>query len=109
VDRYQPTPAQYRFIRTRDRGCRWPGCPLKAGWADLDHVRAHAEGGETDCCNLCCLCRRHHRLKTHAHGWTYAMTGDGVLTVTTPTGVTRTSRPPGLPPPPDPNDEPPPF
>ena len=49
------------------------------------------------------------------------MTDDGVLTVTTPSGVTRTTRPPGLRlpdelglapvggPPPDPDDDPPPF
>jgi hypothetical protein len=96
VDRYAPTPAQERFVRTRDRGCRHPGCPNRAGWADLDHVAAHACGGQTDCTNLCCLCRRHHRLKTHAPGWLHVMTPDGVLSVTTPSGVTRTSRPPGL-------------
>ena len=56
----------------------------------------YACGGQTDCANLCCLCRRHHRLKTHAEGWLYVMTLDGVLSVTTPSGVTRTSRPPGL-------------
>jgi hypothetical protein len=61
-----------------------------------DPAVAHAEGGQTDCANLCCLCRRHHRLKTHARGWHYVMTSDGVLTVTTPTGVTRVSRPPGM-------------
>jgi hypothetical protein len=66
VDRYEPTPAHRRFGRTRDRNCRHPGCGNRAGWADLDHVVAHAAGGETDCVNLCCLCRRHHRLKTHA-------------------------------------------
>jgi hypothetical protein len=96
VDRYGPSAAQRRFGRTRDRTCRHPGCSNRAGWADLDHVRAHADGGETDCTNLCCLCRRHHRLKTHARGWRYVMTPDGVLTVTTPSGVTRVSRPPGL-------------
>ena len=96
VDRYAPSPAQQRFARTRDRTCRHPGCGNRAGWADLDHVLAHAEGGETDCANLCCLCRRHHRLKTHARGWHYAMTPDGVLSVTTPTGITRVSRPPGM-------------
>jgi hypothetical protein len=42
------------------------------------------------------LCRRHHRLKTHAPGWRFTMTADGVLSVTTPSGVTRTTRPPGL-------------
>jgi Domain of unknown function (DUF222) len=97
VDRYTPTPAQRRFVEVRDRTCRHPGCANRAGWADLDHVVEHAHGGATDCANLCCLCRRHHRLKTHARGWRHVMTRDGVLSVTTPSGVTRTSRPPGMP------------
>ena len=96
VDRYRHTPAQQRFTTTRDRTCRHPGCHNSAGWADLDHVLAHADGGETACDNLCCLCRRHHRLKTHAPGWTFAMTPDGIVTVTTPSGITRVTRPPGL-------------
>ena len=96
VDRYRPTPAHRRFGSTRDRTCRQPGCANRAGWADLDHVLAHADGGQTACENLCCLCRRHHRLKTHAPGWRYAMTADGTLTVTTPSGITRITRPPGL-------------
>jgi hypothetical protein len=121
---YTPTAAQDRFLTTRDRTCRHPGCTNRAGWADADHVVPHARGGASDCANLCCLCRRHHRLKTFAPGWTYAMTADGVLTVTAPSGVTRTSRPPGLhltgsrvltrppdqpPPAPDPADDLPPF
>jgi hypothetical protein len=124
TDAYPPTAAQRRFLRTRDRTCRHPGCTNRAAWADADHVLPHAQGGETDCANLCCLCRRHHRLKTLAAGWTYTMTPDGILTVSTPAGVTRTSRPPGLhlteprvltrppdrpPPAPDPTDDPPPF
>jgi hypothetical protein len=99
-DRYRPTPAQYRFVRTRDRTCRHPGCRSRAAWADLDHVVPHGDGGPTDCANLCCLCRRHHRLKTHARGWRFAMCPDGVLSVTTPSGITRTTRPPGMGPPP---------
>ncbi|WNV77531.1 HNH endonuclease signature motif containing protein [Geodermatophilus sp. DSM 44513] len=121
---YRPTDAQRRLVTTRDRTCRHPGCDNRAGWADVDHVLPHADDGPTDCANLCCLCRRHHRLKTHAPGWTYAMTADGVLTVTAPSGVQRTTRPPGMqlttarvltrPPgaPPqalDPTDDPPPF
>jgi hypothetical protein len=94
VDRYEHTPAQERFVKVRDRTCRHPGCHNRAAWVDLDHVLPHGTGGETDCANLCCLCRRHHRLKTHATGWRYVMC-DGVLSVTTPSGVTRTSRPPG--------------
>jgi hypothetical protein len=109
VDRYRPSAGQRRFTTTRDRTCRHPGCRNRAVWADLDHVLPHADGGATDCTNLCCLCRRHHRLKTHAPGWTFAMDDDGVLTVTTPTGVTRVTRPPGLRPTTPPADDPPPF
>ncbi|MET0763448.1 MAG: DUF222 domain-containing protein [Blastococcus sp.] len=99
VGRYRPSASQRRFVHTRDRTCRHPGCANRAGWADLDHVVPHACGGPTDCANLCCLCRRHHRLKTHAHGWRFEMTVDGVLSVTTPGGITRTTRPPGHSPP----------
>ena len=116
TDAYAPTAAQRRFLTTRDRTCRHPGCDHKAGWADADHVLPHADGGATDCANLCCLWRHHHRLKTFAPGWQHTMTADGILTVITPTGVTRTSRPPGYRvltdpphPPPPPADDPPPF
>lgn len=117
---YPPTSTQDEWIRTRDRTCRFPNCGLRAGWADLDHVVPHGCGGETDCANLCCLCRSHHRLKTFAPGWGFAMDPDGVLHVTTPSGVTRTTRPPGLRPPEPmpgaairplaaPDEDPPPF
>ena len=118
VDRYRPTPAQRRFGKTRDRTCRQPGCGQPVGRVDLDHVVPYGEGGETDCDNLCCLCRRHHRLKTFAPGWRFVLTRDGRLRVTTPSGITRTTRPPGmrerieqraLPAPPPLPEEPPPF
>jgi NAD(P)H-dependent FMN reductase len=96
TDAYEPTAAQRRFTTTRDRRCRTPNCGQRAGWADHDHVVPHAEGGRTTCTNLCCLCRSHHRLKTFARGWTFSMEADGTLHVTSPSGVTRTTRPPGL-------------
>jgi len=96
VDRYRPSDPQYRFVHTRDRRCRMPGCTTRAAWADVDHVVAHCEGGATDCENLCCLCRRHHRLKTFGRGWSFVMTPDGTLVVTTPSGITRIDRPPGM-------------
>jgi hypothetical protein len=103
TDAYTPTAAQHAFVTTRDRACRFPNCGQRTGWADRDHVLPHACGGETECANLCCLCRSHHRLKTLARGWRFAMAPDGTLHVTTPSGVTRTTRPPGMhPPAPDP-------
>jgi hypothetical protein len=96
VDTYAPSRPQQRFVHTRDRTCRFPNCGQRAGWADADHVVPHACDGPTACSNLCCLCRSHHRLKTFARGWRFEMNDDGVLTVTTPSGVTRTTRPPGM-------------
>ncbi|WP_342777096.1 HNH endonuclease signature motif containing protein [Modestobacter altitudinis] len=115
TDAYTPTARQRAFVATRDRRCRFPNCGQRVGWADLDHVVAHSCGGATHCANLCCLCRSHHRLKTFAPGWRFTMTDDGVLQVTTPSGITRTTRPPGMrppppaPEPPPPIDDPPPF
>jgi hypothetical protein len=83
-------------VNTRDRRCRFPNCGQRVGRADLDHVVAHSCGGATDCANLCCLCRSHHRLKTFAPGWRFTLDADGTLHVTTPSGVTRTTRPPGM-------------
>jgi hypothetical protein len=115
VDEYEPQAAQRRFVTTRDRRCRMPNCGQRVGWADLDHVVPHAGGGRTSCTNLCCACRSHHRLKTFARGWDFRMDPDGTLHVTSPSGITRTTRPPGLRPPelefsrPDSAADPPPF
>jgi len=91
---YPPTRAQDRHVRTRDRSCRHFGCTRKAIHADLDHHTRHPDG-PTAVCNLCCYCRTHHRLKHQAPGWTRDFQADGTLTITTPTGITRTTRPPG--------------
>ena len=106
TDAYEPTAGQRRFVSTRDRRCRTPNCGQRAAWADHDHVVPHAAGGRTTCTNLCCLCRTHHRLKTFARGWSFRMDPDGTLHVTSPSGITRTTRPPGLRPP---DAEPPPY
>ncbi len=103
TDAYEPTAAQQRFLRVRDRRCRMPGCRRRPGRCDLDHARAHDRGGPTACWNLCCLCRRHHRIKTHADGWHFHLHTDGTLTVRTPGGTTRQTRPPGWWPHPEPD------
>jgi hypothetical protein len=61
---YRPTAAQRRLVTARDRHCRMAGCHRRPGRHDIDHGHAFAAGGPTACWNLCCLCRRHHRIKT---------------------------------------------
>jgi hypothetical protein len=63
------------------------------GRTDLDHCTPWP-AGPTGCDNLCCLCRRHHRLKTHARGWRFRLLPGGRLEATTPSGVTRVTDPP---------------
>ena len=96
TDAYRPTAHQRRFVRARDRTCRMPGCRRAPGRCDIDHGIAHADGGPTDCWNLCCLCRRHHRIKTFARDWYFQLLADGRLIVRTPSGVSRITRPPGF-------------
>jgi hypothetical protein len=116
---YQPSPRLTEQVRLRDRTCVFPHCHRPARACDLDHIVAHAERGSTSSDNLACLCRLHHRLKTHG-GWTYQMTRPGVFlwqsprghtwrrdrtgtTDLTPPTIDKPGRPPGDPPgqPPD--------
>lgn len=77
---YQPGRHLARTVRKRDLHCRFPGCATAARFCDLDHVIPFPVG-QTVLRNLACLCRRHHRLKTHGH-WTLTMTPDGICTWT---------------------------
>jgi hypothetical protein len=118
---YQHPPTLDTAVRLRDGTCRAPGCTRPAARCDCDHVTPYP-AGPTSLANTCCLCRRHHRLKTHAPDWHLHLTPDGDATWTTPTGTQTTTaprdhRPPDLPqaadppanpsPPDDP--DPPPF
>ncbi|MCP3421298.1 HNH endonuclease signature motif containing protein [Nocardioides pinisoli] len=78
----------------RDRTCVFPWCTRPARRADIDHVIPHdpdavAEGreqpGPTATWNLACLCRFHHRLKTHS-AWRYEMVAPGTFEWTSPHG-----------------------
>jgi hypothetical protein len=78
----------------RDRTCVFPGCARPARRCDVDHIieydhDADAEGrpqpGPTTTSNLACLCRFHHRLKTHSP-WRYTMVEPGVFEWTSPHG-----------------------
>jgi len=60
----QPGRHLARTVRKRDLHCRFPGCATAARFCDLDHVIPFPIGLSV-LRNLACLCRRHHRLKTH--------------------------------------------
>jgi hypothetical protein len=82
---YHPPAGLADHVRARDLTCRFPGCRKKAADAELDHVLAWADGGETSAANLRAYCGHHHRLKHHA-GWRVEAHPDGRLTWITPTG-----------------------
>src|SRR5947209_10838663 len=68
---YRPTTALDRFVRGRDRTCRFPSCTRPTVRCDLDHTLAfHSADGDTVPANLTALCRHHHRLK-HETDWSY--------------------------------------
>ena len=98
---YRPGAALARLIRAREPECRMPGC--RSQITDLDHVVPFPHGQTTQQ-NLGPLCRRHHRMKTHAR-WrqqthTNGESGNGGesgdaqgWTWTTPAGITHTDDP----------------
>ncbi|MFT4260496.1 DUF222 domain-containing protein [Microbacterium sp.] len=93
VDRYRPTAEMKRWLRARDRRCRFPGCGYAAVDCDIDHTRDAAHGGPTETENLAHLCRRHHVAK-HQTPWRVTRSGAGAFTWTSPTGRTYSDRPP---------------
>ena len=75
--------ALQRALRSRDGGCRFPGCTAHHR-VDAHHIRHWARGGRTDLENLVQLCRYHHRL-IHEGGFGLERRGDS-LVFTTPRG-----------------------
>jgi hypothetical protein len=94
TDGYRPGAGLDRYVRARDRRCRFPGCrrPVPRG-GELDHDRRWPDG-ETSAANLAGYCTPHHRGKHQAPGWQHHLAVDGTLTVTTPTGLVTTTTPP---------------
>lgn len=95
VDRYRPSAEMRRYLRARDRRCRFPGCRLLARLCDDDHTIDHALGGATTLANLADFCRRHHVTK-HQTPWKVRQLGGGVLEWTSPTGRIYVDHPPGV-------------
>ncbi|GAA3161286.1 hypothetical protein GCM10010531_11150 [Blastococcus jejuensis] len=94
TDGYRPSAPLDRFVRARDRRCRFPGCRRRVPrGGELDHNTRHPLG-ETSAANLAGYCTTDHRGKHQAPGWRYELDSDGTLTVTTPTGLTVSTDPP---------------
>ena len=77
-------PAMQRALRSRDGGCRFPGCTHER-FVDAHHIRHWANGGETSIDNLVLLCRRHHR-SVHEGGSGLEKVADGRIRFTRPDG-----------------------
>ncbi|MGH3349538.1 MAG: HNH endonuclease signature motif containing protein, partial [Nocardioides sp.] len=73
---YTPTRQLRTQVELIDQTCAFPGCNVKAENCDIDHRIPFDKGGKTTTSNLTCLCRRHHRAKTHL-GWTYERVAPG--------------------------------
>ena len=78
-------PSVRRALASRDRGCRFPGCPATQRLHG-HHVRHWAEGGETSLDNLVLLCPTHHRL-VHEGGFNVERLDDGAFRFTNPHGL----------------------
>ncbi len=70
-------PAIRLALRSRDQGCRFPGC-AHTRFLDGHHVRHWADGGETKLSNLVMLCRFHLR-QFHEGGVVVQFLDDGAL------------------------------
>jgi hypothetical protein len=65
---YRPRLAQRDRVVQRDRTCRFVGCRQPAWRCQIDHSDEYcpgqSDGGVTCPCNLACVCKFHHDLKT---------------------------------------------
>ena len=77
-------PALRRALRSRDHGCRFPGCTHER-FLHAHHIRHWAKGGPTSLENLVQLCSYHHRL-VHEGGFRVESAGRGVVRFRRPDG-----------------------
>ena len=93
---YRPRQAQRDYVNQRDQTCRFPSCRQPAWRCQLDHSNEFCPGkqdsGVTCPCNLACLCKFHHDLKTFGL-WDTEHHSDDSITFTSPTGRTYTTHP----------------
>lgn len=90
-------PALRRALRSRDGGCRFPGCTHHRH-LHAHHVEHWARGGRTEIDNLLQLCSHHHRL-VHEGGYTVTVRADGAPEFRRPEGqlIASVCKAPALP------------
>jgi hypothetical protein len=89
---YRPSRKLRHLVNARNNRCTAYGCGRPAASCDQDHTKAWDDGGITCECDLAPLCRYHHQVK-QASGWRLEQPEPGVLVWTSPSGLTRTTRP----------------
>lgn len=77
-------PALRRALRSRDDGCRFPGCAHRR-FMHAHHIQHWARGGPTTLENLVQLCSYHHRL-VHEGGFAVERSGSGGVCFRRPDG-----------------------
>ena len=92
---YRPRLAQRDYVTKRDQTCRFPSCRQPSWRCQIDHSNEFCPGssdsGVTCPCNLTCLCKFHHDLKTFRL-WDTEHHPDGSITWTSPIGRTYTTQ-----------------
>ena len=77
-------PALRRGLRSRDQGCRFPGCTNTCR-LQAHHIEHWVTGGLTELGNLVQLCAHHHQL-VHEGGYCVEADGSGGVQFRTPRG-----------------------
>jgi hypothetical protein len=78
------SPALRRALRSRDEGCRFPGC-THGRFMHAHHIKHWARGGATTLENLVQLCSYHHRL-VHEGGFQVESLARGAVRFRRPDG-----------------------
>ena len=80
------TGKQRRALHSRDRTCRFPGCPVSARRTKPHHIWEWWRGGQTNMANGLCLCDPHHA-RQHAGEFVIVPLGRAEFRFETPDGV----------------------
>src|ERR1700716_1726108 len=85
----------WRALRTRDRGCRFPGCDRPGEGSNPHQIIYWARGGPNNLPNMVLLCYYHHRL-VHESGWQVIKSGREFRFLPPDRVVMRRGRGPGM-------------